>query len=378
MSKNVKKILFLTGTRADFGKLKSLMLRLHDDSSFEQHIFVTGMHMLAKYGYTCEEVEKANLKNIYKFVNQNSNDGMDHVLSKTIIGLSDFVKEIQPDLLVIHGDRVETLAGASVGALNNILVGHIECGEVSGTVDELIRHAVTKLSHIHFVANQDAKKRLIQLGENPNSIFVIGSPDIDVMNSELLPNIGDVQKYYEFNFNKYGILIFHPVTTELHLLRQQAKIIVDSVLDSELDFIVIYPNNDTGSEVILEEYQRFVGHPRVRMYPSMRFEFFLTLLKNAEFILGNSSAGIREAPHFGTPAINIGTRQQNRLSCEGVINSVIEKISIQKSIMQAISLPRKRFSAFGNGGSDIHFHTILQSDFFWKTSKQKIFIDYAG
>ena len=126
----IHKIVFLTGTRADFGKLKSLMNRLRNDEDFELHVFVTGMHMLSKYGYTCEEVEKANFRNIHKFINQNSSDSMDHILSKTISGLSDYVKEIKPDLIVVHGDRVEALAGAAVGALNNILVGHIEGGEV--------------------------------------------------------------------------------------------------------------------------------------------------------------------------------------------------------------------------------------------------------
>jgi len=194
MTKNTKRnILFLTGTRADFGKLKSLMTKIQEDDEFELNIFVTGMHMLSKYGYTCIEVEKAGFRNLYKFINQNASDSMDHILSKTISGLSDYVKETRPDLLIIHGDRVEALAGATVGALNNLLVGHIEGGEVSGTVDELIRHATSKLSHIHFVSNESAKKRLVQLGEKKETIHVIGSPDVDVMNSSSLPTIDEVR-----------------------------------------------------------------------------------------------------------------------------------------------------------------------------------------
>ena len=125
MKKETYKIVFITGTRADFGKLKSLIKRLQGNPKFEIHIFVTGMHMLTKYGYTCDEVEKSGWPNIYKYVNQNSSDSMDHILAKTISGLSDFVREILPDLLIIHGDRVEALAGASVGALNNILTGPV-------------------------------------------------------------------------------------------------------------------------------------------------------------------------------------------------------------------------------------------------------------
>ena len=127
------------------------MQKLQDDELFEVHIFVTGMHMLSKYGATWKEIRKAGFANIYKFINQNSSDSMDYILAKTVAGLADYVKETAPDMLVVHGDRVETLAGAIVGALNNILVAHVEGGEVSGTVDELIRHSVSKLSHLHFV-----------------------------------------------------------------------------------------------------------------------------------------------------------------------------------------------------------------------------------
>ena len=244
MPEEPHKIVFVTGTRADFGKLKSLMKRLQNIPEFEIHIFVTGMHMLSKYGYTCDEVEKSGLPNIYKYVNQNNSDSMDHILAKTISGLSDYVREILPDLLIVHGDRVEALAGASVGALNNILTGHIEGGEVSGTVDELIRHAVTKMSHIHFVANEAARNRLVQLGESEESIYIIGSPDIDLMSPTSLSPIDNVRNRYEFNYEDYAVLIFHPVTSELDDIHNQIKIIVDETIDSNLNYIVIFPNND--------------------------------------------------------------------------------------------------------------------------------------
>ncbi|MPY01274.1 MULTISPECIES: UDP-N-acetylglucosamine 2-epimerase, partial [unclassified Salinivibrio] len=165
----MKKILFLTGTRADFGKLKSLIGKVESHPHFEAYVFITGMHMMAKYGMTAREVEKAGFKNLYTYINQNSYDSMDITLAKTIQGLSDYVAETSPDMIVVHGDRVEAMAGAIVGALNNILVAHVEGGEVSGTIDELIRHSVSKMSHIHFVSNQMAKSRLIQLGETESS-----------------------------------------------------------------------------------------------------------------------------------------------------------------------------------------------------------------
>ena len=154
----IKKIVFLTGTRADFGKIKSLIEIARANQAFEVHIFATGMHMDKKYGYTVIELEKYGYDNIYKYINHNAESSMDITLSRTIEGFANYIRLIEPDIIIVHGDRIEALAGATVGALNNILVAHIEGGELSGTVDELIRHAVSKLSHVHFVANEEAKK----------------------------------------------------------------------------------------------------------------------------------------------------------------------------------------------------------------------------
>lgn len=351
------------------------MCKIQDDEAFELHVFVTGMHMLSKYGYTCEEVQKAGFKNIYRFINQNINDGMDHILSKTISGFADFIREIKPDMVMVHGDRLEALAGATVGALNNILVGHIEGGEVSGTIDELIRHSVSKLSHIHFVSNNEAKTRLIQLGESLDNIHVIGSPDVDVMNSGKLPTLDEVKLYYEFDFCEYGVLLFHPVTTELHDIGEQVKVVVDEVINSGFNYIVVYPNNDMGTEVILNEYARFKDLSRIRTFPSMRFEFFLTTLKNSKFIIGNSSAGVREAPHFGVPAISLGTRQNRRVECDTILNVAIEAVSIRSAISEVSRIERTYYQLFGNGGSDEKFYEILKNPAFWEVPVQKVFVD---
>jgi UDP-N-acetylglucosamine 2-epimerase (hydrolysing) len=370
-----KKIVFVTGTRADFGKLKSLMNIIQSDSQFELHVFVTGMHMLAKYGYTCEEVEKANFTNIYKFINQNVSDGMDHVLAKSILGLSDYVREIDPDMIIVHGDRVEALAGASVGALNNVLTGHIEGGEVSGTIDELIRHAVTKLSHTHFVANNEAQKRLLQLGENPEATYIIGSPDIDVMNSNSLPSLADVKKRYEIDYENYGVVIFHPVTTELEDLKTHIQVLVDSLMQSNKNYVVIYPNNDNGSEIIFDAFDRIIDNTNFRIFPSMRFEHFLQLLKNADFMIGNSSAGVREAPHFGVPTINLGTRQNNRVSLPSIINVDFDSVSLSQAILNVNKNKHAQTTIFGDGNSAEKFYAILNEKEFWDTPKQKFFVD---
>jgi UDP-N-acetylglucosamine 2-epimerase (hydrolysing) len=370
-----RRIMFLTGTRADFGKLKPLMARLQADPEFDVHVFVTGMHMLSKYGYTCEEIDHAGFHQVHRYINQNASDSMDHVLAKTITGLSDYVREMTPALIVVHGDRVEALAGATVGAFNNVLVGHIEGGEVSGTVDELIRHAVSKLSHVHFAANDLAGQRLIQLGERSDSVHVIGSPDIDVMNSDLLPDIAEVRRRYAIPFERYCVLAFHPVISEIADMRRQSQLLVDQVIASGRNYVVIYPNNDYGCDHILEAYEGLQGLPRFRVFPSMRFEYFLTTLKHADFIIGNSSAGVREAPHFGVPTLNLGSRQNKRVVCPTVLNVPMEADDIAQALVHIEQLPREVAALFGDGGSARRFHDILRSDAFWETPTQKYFID---
>lgn len=374
METECRGILFVTGTRADFGKMKPLIKEVDRSNEFEAYIFATGMHTIARYGSTINEIKKVGFKNIFSYINQDGtvNSQMDIVLANTIQGLGHYIREFRPDLIIVHGDRIEALAGAISGALNNILVAHVEGGELSGTVDELIRHSVTKLSHLHFVANDEARKRLIQMGENPETIFVIGSPDIDVMLSDKLPSLLEVKSKYEINYSEYAIFIYHPVTTELNLLRHRIETTVDALIASRMNFVVIYPNNDTGSEIIMESFERFNNNPHFRAIPSMRFERFLTLMKNAIAIVGNSSAGIREAPVYGVPTINIGNRQMNRYDYHSILN-VPEN---QELILDAFSkLPESVIPSlhFGSGGSTKLFMKQLHNPKLWNTTLQKQF-----
>ena len=371
-----KRLVFLTGTRADFGKLKSLIKITQDSELFEVHIFATGMHMHSKYGKTVNEIFKSGFKNIYMYINHDEIEHMDRTLAKTIDGFSHYIAEIAPDLIIVHGDRVEALAGAIVGSLNNILVGHIEGGEISGTIDELIRHSVSKLSHLHFVANEEAKRRLVQMGEVEENIFVIGSPDMDVMFSKNLPPLDEVKKYYEIDFDRYAIAMFHPVTTEIDKMEDHARNFTDALLGSKNNYIVIYPNNDLGSDAILNAYKRLEGNPRFKIFPSLRFEYFLVLLRHADFMIGNSSAGIREAPEYGVPSIDIGSRQSNRAKLPTVQHVDYSKEQILRAIEQAplfAKSDKKPPRYFGEGKSDRLFYNLLQEGSIWKTSQQKQF-----
>ena len=372
----MKKILFLTGTRADFGKIKSLIQILEKQQDFEVFVFVTGMHLQELYGYTLIEIERCNFKNVFTFENHTHEMTMDLTLAKTIEGLSDYCKTINPEMIVVHGDRVETLAGAIVGSLNNILVAHIEGGEVSGTVDELIRHSVSKLSHIHFVSNKQASKRVVQMGEIKESIFTIGSPDIDIMFSDKLPDLETAKEYYKIHFEKFAIVMFHPVTTEINSMKQYAENFVDALLNDNHNYIVIFPNNDLGSQYILKAYEKLRENTRFRIFPSLRFEYFLTLLKNSQFIIGNSSAGIREAPYYGIPIINIGTRQKNRAVHADIINvDYSEKTIIEALKRIDLHKIQNVEDDFGQGNSAELFLECLQKTDIWQLNHQKQFRD---
>ncbi len=372
----IKKILFITGTRADYAKVRPLMEEVERAEGFECHIFVTGMHTLARYGSTFDEINKAGFRNVFLYMNQlaDSSSAMDIVLANTIQGLAHYLREFPPDLIVVHGDRVETLAGAVVGALNNVLVAHIEGGELSGTVDELIRHAVSKLSHVHFVANEQARNRLVQMGEVEESVFVTGSADVDVMLSDRLPALEEALARYDIPFTEYGLLLYHPVTTELAVLRRNVSNVIAAVKDSGWNFIVIYPNNDKGSEVILESIRDLESSPKFRVIPSVRFEFFLCMLKYATAIVGNSSAGVREAPVYGVPAINIGTRQLNRFDYPSIIH-VEESTSAILQAMNHLPVEVPPTFHFGVGDCADRFMAALEEPELWNTPRQKQFRD---
>lgn len=370
-----KRIAFLTGTRADYGKIKSLLTILKNDEKYWVDILVTGMHLLPKYGETVSQVLSDGLGDIHLLPNQSSEQAMEISLAKTIEQLSSFIQNNKPDLLVVHGDRIEALAGAIVGALRNVPVAHIEGGEVSGTIDGLVRHSVSKLAHIHFVSNEAAKTRLIQMGENEESVHVIGSPDVDIMFSRDLPKIEDVKIRYGIPFTRYAILTFHPVTTELKNLKTQIEEICSAIVNSKESYVVIKSNNDLGSEIIQTGIEERLVSENFKHLPSMRFEHFLTLMKNSEFMIGNSSAGVRETTYYGVPSVNIGSRQRNRNRSSLIIDVDVNESEILDGINKAKKLAREPQYTFGDGKSDQLFKEILDKKIDWPIVTDKIFVD---
>lgn len=372
----MKSLLFLTGTRADFGKLQPLAAAARD-AGHGVGFFVTGMHLMDRYGLTRNEVRRMPGVTVHEFGNQQEGDPQDLILARTVTGFSDHVRQARPDLIVLHGDRIEALAGALVAATNYIRSAHVEGGEVSGTIDEVFRHCNTKLSTHHFVSSEAAATRVRALGEPPETIHVIGSPELDFHARPSGVTLAEVQDRYAIPFTDYGVVTFHPVTSEQDTIGRQAADLFAALAASGRRFVVIAPNNDPGSAAIFAVLDT-LPKDRFRLLPSMRFAHFSELMKNAACMVGNSSAGVREAPFIGLPSLDIGTRQSNRsdapsvTACEAADRTTILKFLKDHWGRQAPSHP-----GFGHGTAAEKFVATLADPAFWTFSLQKAFRDIA-
>ena len=367
-----KRLLFVTGTRADYGKLEPLAVAAQQ-AGFVISFFITGMHMMRRYGETRLEVKRFPNAEFFEFVNQREGDAQEFILSKTLLGFSDFVHEHRPDLVVIHGDRVEALAASIVCAMKYIASAHIEGGEVSGTIDESIRHCNTKLCATHFVSSEGAKARVLALGESPDSVYNIGSPELDTHARPSGVSIDEVKARYAIPFDDYGIVIFHPVTSEADTMGAQAHALFDRLVASDKHFVVILPNNDPGTESIMEVLATLPTE-RFRLIPSMRFNYFSELMKNAAVLVGNSSAGVREAPFLGLPSLDVGTRQNQRANAPSIVARAAHDAGCIDHFLQTQWGQRHAADAsFGDGHTAQQFVAVLQAAGYWRRPIQKQF-----
>lgn len=367
-------LLFLTGTRADFGKLEPLAAAARD-AGHRVTFFVTGMHMLDRYGLTVHEVRRMSGVGVHEFLNQRPGDPQDVILAKTVMGFSDYVTENRPDLIVIHGDRIEALAASLVAATNYIRSAHVEGGEVSGTIDEVFRHCCSKLCACHFVSSEAAARRVMALGEPEETIHTIGSPELDFHARPSGVTLDEVRARYDIGFNDYGIAVFHPVTSEQDTIGQQAADLFGALEVSGRNFVVIAPNNDPGSAKIFEVLDR-LPKARFRVLPSMRFAHFSELMKNAACMVGNSSAGVREAPFLGLPSLDVGTRQTNRAEAPSVITCQAGDRAVILDFLQSHwGRPAEQHEGFGKGSAAERFVEVLARPEFWQQSLQKAFRD---
>lgn len=339
-----KKILFITERRADYSKLRPVIDAIKKSKKFDYYLVVTGSHLLKKHGYTINEIKKDGFR-IYKKFNmfyeneEDTSSTMTMAFGRAIFSLTKIIKSLKPDIIFSGFDLGGNFAAAIIGAHMNIHVAHLEGGEVTGTIDEPIRHAISKFAHIHFTSNKEATKRLIKMGEDCRNIFTVGNPSLDVIKTiKFIPKI-ELEKEFKINLQKPFLLVVqHTVTTEINDIDRYFLETVNAIKELDIQSIIIAGNIDAGSQKI----KKIIKNSKISYYENLPFVKYISLLYHSSAIIGNSSSGIMEAPFLHVPSINVGTRQEGRSKTKSIINVGYDKKEIKKAINKVIT--NKKFS----------------------------------
>ena len=312
----MRKICYITGTRADYGLMRKSLLLLANQKEVELSLIVTGMHLCKEFGLTIDEIEKDGLR-IYKTIPYNM---FPQTGSTMALGVSEIIRQCvqcflkdRPDVLLVLGDRGEMLAATIAAVHMNIPVVHIHGGERTGTIDESIRHAISKMAHYHFVSTQQSKLRLEKMGENPENIFVVGAPGLDGIEAGAKLSRSDIASKLGLDINgKWILFLMHPVVQDTYDRFLETKQILNTCLETKSQIVALMPNSDSGGEEIKKAIESFKNSQHIKILTHVQRNLFLSLLNNCNLLLGNSSSGIIEAASFGIPVINIGNRQNLR------------------------------------------------------------------
>ena len=366
------KIGVLTGTRADFGKLKPVLKLLQSEPDIDLSILITGMHLQEENGYTLVEVQKAFGDECHIIEGQRFAETQLKGLSRLLgnFEIEQILAEL--DFLIVHGDRMDALGASIAAKLQNIDLIHVEGGELSGSIDERIRHSITKFADWHLVSNKEAARRVMQLGEPEHSIFITGSAEATVILSDNRPSLSDVCEHYEITFEKYTLLAVHPVVDNIEENHKLANLMRHIVGQMERNFVVIGCNNDDGFQPIREAGLSMQDRENVRYFPNLRFENYLTLLENAELAIGNSSSFVREAPIFGIPSIIPGSRQQDRTSAPSVFYAGLDYIEVS-NLIRGLPSTSQPTQFFGDKNAASNIFSVLKKIFEMPRSQPKRF-----
>ena len=358
------KVLFLTGSRSDWGYVKPLLDECKKQK-IEKYLCVTNMLVLDSFGYGVKEIIKEGYKideEIYMTLDGHNSYTTTKSMGVFMISFTDIIKKYKPDWVVLSGDRYETLAASVVCAYANVPIAHVQAGELSGNIDGVARHAIGKFTNLHLASNEDAKKRLIKLGEEKFRIKLVGAPQLDEIESlKRKKSLGysEVRAFHNLpSSKKYYLVIFHSVTEEIQHIKKQIQTLIESTSEILLHKIWILPNNDPGSSIIRDKLLKSASN-KDKIYENFPRNDFLEIMKNSIAIIGNSSAGIIEAPSFSLPTVNIGRRQNKRFRARNVIDvSYFKKKEIVKAIKKASSKNFKKrltklINPYGDGKSSV-------------------------
>ncbi|NBI07141.1 UDP-N-acetylglucosamine 2-epimerase [Senegalia massiliensis] len=370
----MKKIIsIVTATRAEYGLLKPIIEKLNLIEEFDVRVVATGAHLSSEFGLTYKEIEQDGIvidEKIEILLSSDTPSSISKSMGIAMISFADYFEKLNPDMLIVLGDRYETFAVSTVAMNQRIPIAHLYGGETTeGAIDESIRHAITKLSYLHFTSTEKYRKRVIQLGENPERVFSIGAIGIENVLNQKLMNKSEVEKSIEFMLEKpYAIVTFHPVTLEGDNSKEQIKELLSACrLYEDIKFIFTKANADSNGRVINKMIDDFVyNNDNAIAFASLGMIRYLSALKYCSMVIGNSSSGLVEAPSFGVPTINIGDRQKGRIQSDSVINCKPYKDDIKNAIDLALTQEFKikaknTINPYGDGNTSSKIVEIIKN-----------------
>lgn len=372
----MRMIAVLTGSRGDYSIYRSVLDAIDRRRGLDYRLIVTGMHLSKKFGSTINEIkeEKRKIGAIVPMLKyEDTPAGMVKNTAFALSGITKAIEKITPEVILVLGDRGEQLAAAIAGAHMNIAVAHLHGGEVSGTIDESIRHAITKFAHIHLAATKMSVKRLIKLGERPRDIHLVGAPGIDAVKK--FGKMGRTQVARQFSFDpKAEILLAvqHPVTSEYKDAAGNMRQLMEAIIDLDRQTVFIYANSDAGFSKMMSVLERMVKRAhkqeRIKIFRSLPHELYLSLMKQADVMIGNSSSGVIEAPSCATAYVLVGSRQEGREKASSVIESdynhqaiirAVDKALYDKAFRRVLKSCRKPYDPFGDADSGRRVARVL-------------------
>lgn len=368
-----RRICIVTGTRAEYGLLYWLMKEIQQDPELQLQIIATGMHLSPEFGLTWRQIEEDGFdidENVEMLLSSDTPVGIAKSTGLGLIGLADAFARLKPNIVVLLGDRFETLAAATASHIARIPIAHIAGGEITeGAVDEAFRHAVTKMSQLHFVAAEPYQHRVIQMGEAPERVFLVGAPGLDHLENISFLDRDQLEKDLEFALNSPLFLVtYHPVTLEGDPSAAFNELLEALGAFPEARIIFTFPNADTEGRILIDMIEKFVSENshRAKVFTSLGQQRYLSLMRICDVVIGNSSSGLTEAPSFRVPTVNIGNRQKGRLKATSVIDCAEEKGAIIKAIEKATSdefreIASRTQNPYGSGGASKKIKEILKT-----------------
>ncbi|MBF4695133.1 UDP-N-acetylglucosamine 2-epimerase [Fusibacter ferrireducens] len=375
----MKKIIsILTATRAEYGLLKPIINKLNSVEEFDVRIVATGAHLSPEFGLTYQEIEKDGFnidEKIEILLSSDTPSSISKSMGLAMISFADYFEKLHPDLLIVLGDRYETLAVATTAMNQRVPIAHLYGGETTeGAIDESIRHAITKLSYLHFTSTEEYRKRVIQLGEHPDRVYNVGAIGIENILNEKLYSKEKLEESLKINLSKpYAMVTFHPVTLENNSSQEQIKSLLEVCRENEnLSFIFTKANADAEGRIINQFIDQYAQeNDNINAFTSLGMVGYLSALKYAAIVIGNSSSGLLEAPSFGIPTINIGDRQKGRLQASSVINCEPLKQTIRQAIEQAMTVSfiekaKETTNPYGTGNTSEKVVEVIKEQVLYK------------